>query len=123
MHCYLIDPLLHTVNPIDLDIEDIRQIHKAIGDHHFDTAYVRINGSAGWIGLTLFVDDEGAFDEENCTFSIDKAHLAGLAVVAGMPDDEGNTLAPACTLEELEASIEWHDHDMPVDTSFTIISF
>lgn len=65
----------------------------------------------------LFVDDEGLFKEEQKFFmSSDFPHqpLAGMALAVGV-DEDGNTVPPDITLEELEArvmfveSVVWED--------------
>lgn len=58
----------------------------------------------------LFVDDEGLFKEEQKYFitSDYMQPLAGMALVVGC-DNEGNTIPPNITLEELEARVLFVD--------------
>lgn len=95
----LIDPFEKTITPVYYD-GDFHSIYTLIDCGTFDV--VRCGK------YDLFVDDEGLFKENQAFFMVADypQPLAGKALVTGC-DEEGNTVPPAITLEELEARILW----------------
>ena len=96
---YLIDPFEKTITPVYYD-GDFRSIYGLIDCSTFAVA--------GCGRYDLFVDDEGLFKADQKFFLVHEypQPLAGKALVAGV-DNEGNTVPPSITLEELEARVLW----------------
>ena len=96
---FLIDPFEKTITPVYYD-GDYRSIYTLIDCSTFTVA------SCG--SYDLFVDDEGLFREDQQFFAtVDYPQpLGGKALVTGV-DEEGNTIPPSITLEELEARVMW----------------
>jgi hypothetical protein len=97
----LIDPFEKTITPVYYD-GDFHSIYNLIDCSTFDV--VRCGK------YDLFVDDEGLFKEGQKFFAVFDypQPLAGKALVAGC-DEEGNTIEPSITIEELEARLLWVD--------------
>lgn len=91
---YLIDPFAQTIEVVTWN-GDYKQIATLIDAQCFDSARIRA-------GDSIFVDDEGLFkDEQRFFLHDDYPHpLAGKGLVLGC-DAEGESVTPACTVEEL----------------------
>ena len=101
-HPYLlIDPFEKTITPVYYD-GDFHSIYNLIDCSCFDV--VRCGK------YDLFVDDEGLFKDDQSFFLVFDypQPLAGKALVVGC-DEEGNTIEPSITIEELEARLIWVD--------------
>ena len=101
-HPYLlIDPFEKTITPVYYD-GDFHSIYNLIDCSCFDV--VRCGK------YDLFVDDEGLFKDDQKFFVVFDypQPLAGKALVVGC-DEEGNTIEPGITIEELEARLLWVD--------------
>lgn len=98
---FLIDPFEKVIIPVYYD-GDYRSIYGLIESDVFDCARCG--------RYDLFVDDEGLFKEEQKFFIVPDypQPLAGKALVVGV-DEEGNTIPPSITLEELEAHVMFVD--------------
>lgn len=98
----------YLINPFDCTITEVqytgnyKNIYEHIQCDCFDVARINEHGDG------LFVDDEGLYREDQRFF----AHadypqpLAGLALCLGS-NEEGESVAPHITLEELRSKIEW----------------
>ena len=100
MIAYLIDPHAKTVEQVDYSGE-YQDIYKLIDARTFDVA--RLAEGDG-----IFIDDEGLMVDEPVFFKHkDYRHpLVGKGLVLGC-DDEGNSISPACTLDELRAQVSF----------------
>lgn len=104
MKAYLIDPTTNTTSEVDYN-GDYKQIYTLIGPgvHTFTT--VMINEQQD----TIFVDDEGfLYPKSLGWFRVASYHqlLAGKGLVLGT-DEEGDSIEPTITLEELKEQISF----------------
>ena len=101
MSYLLIDPFEKTISPVYYD----GQLSSLYAMLKCDLVTVAPCGS-----FDLFVDDEGLFKADQRYFLADgyPQPLAGYALAVAV-DNEGNTIPPAVTLEELEARVLWVD--------------
>lgn len=99
MKAYLIDPKEQTVTQVEYT-GDYTNIYTHIEADLFDVARLYRNGDGA------FVDDEGLLKEPD-HFWVHRNYaqpLAGRGLVLGV-DDEGNSVEPKTTLEELTADV------------------
>lgn len=101
LYGYLINPFDRTVTEVPYN-GDYNQIYQHIECDTFDVARVNEHGDG------IFVDDEGLFREEQRFFWIDSypQPLAGRGLYMGC-DNEGETVSPYATLDEVKAAIKW----------------
>ena len=106
MKAYLIDPAARTVEQVQYS-GDYHQIYELIGASTFDVAYINAKRDG------LFVDDEGMLrDPETQSYFLVQGcpnPLAGKALCLGC-NDEGESVAPRITLQELRQRVIWIDH-------------
>ena len=74
-------------------------------------------------GDSIFVDDEGLYRETQAFFEFEgyPQPLQGFGLVLGC-DDEGETVAPSVTLDQVAARISWAA-GIAVEPSFTVRGF
>ena len=102
MHAYLIDPFTQTITQVEYS-GDYQEIYKLTDCDTFTC--VGINE----FGDTVFVDDEGLINGKPQEFFMIANYpdpLAGKGLVLGT-DDEGDSVSPSITLEQLKAQVDW----------------
>jgi len=102
MHAYLIDPFTQTITQVEHN-GHYQQIYDLIDCENFDLARINEHGDG------IYIDDEGLFREAPQAFFHHKNYpqpLAGKGLVLGC-DDEGESVAPFTTLEELQRDVAW----------------
>lgn len=102
MHAYLIDPFTQTITQVEYS-GDYQEIYKLTDCDTFTC--VGINE----FGDTVFVDDEGLINGKQQEFFMIANYpdpLAGKGLVLGT-DDEGDSVSPSITLEQLKAQVDW----------------
>lgn len=106
MKAYLIDPFTQTITEVEYN-GDYRNIYTHIDAEIFTTAQFNDFGD------TVFVDDEGLWKEEQEFFLVAgyPQPLAGKGLVLGC-DDEGESVEPSITIDQLRASVDWIPHFM-----------
>jgi hypothetical protein len=112
---YLIDPVAKTVEPFTIDLKDYTAIYRAIGADCFDAVRVRLMArQTDLVECTVFVDDEGALNEDHVCFEIGHRPevailLAGKALLTGGADEEGNSLPvhPRLSLVDVRRQVKW----------------
>ena len=105
MHAFLIDPHTNTITTVEYN-GDFREIYTLIRAPMFDVVTIDKNDA-------IFVDDEGLFRLNQAYFAYDGHQLAGYGLVLGT-DDEGDSIEPANTLEELTSRITWLKTPKPI---------
>lgn len=102
MKAFLIDPETQTIQEVDYDDSDYRNIYKLIDCETFTVAGINHMTSD-----EVFVDDEGLLRNEPflAAFQFVDGHqpLVGKGLVVGAPDEEGRNTAPTMTVEYLES--------------------
>lgn len=109
----LIDPFTQTITEVEYRGE-YTQIYELIDAECFDVARINRNGDA------LFVDDEG-LHREGQAFFMHKDYpqpLAGKALLLGCNLEDGETVAPTETLEELTANVSFV---MPIRVNGSVV--
>lgn len=104
MRAILIDPDTETISEVDYN-GDYRQIHKLIEASCFDLARIDACNS-------IYVDDEGMLVGKKI-FAYEGYPLAGKGLVLGV-DDEGNSISPSLTLDQVKQAVRWHGFDQGV---------
>lgn len=98
----------YLINPFDCTITEVNytgeftNIYEHIDCERFDVARINEHGDG------LFIDDDGLYREEQ-RFFIHADYpqpLAGRALCLGT-DEEGDSVAPHITIEELRSKVEW----------------
>jgi len=104
MKAYLINPFAREVTEVEYS-GDFEQIYDFLGGVRCFTC-VTINQE----GDGVFVDDEGLFNGDNEFFTVTgyPEPLAGFGLVLGC-DPEGESVAPALTLEDLRDRVKFWD--------------
>jgi hypothetical protein len=100
MKAILVNPFDRTITEVEYS-GDFKQIYNFIDAECFDCARINRHGDG------IFVDDEGLIREVEQAFFQHEDYpqpLAGKGLVLGC-DDEGNSVSPHTTLEELKAKI------------------
>lgn len=97
----LIDPVTQTITEVQWS-GDFHHIYKLIDCDTFDVARINSEGDG------IFIDDEGLFKEEQSFFHHSDYHqpLAGKGLILGC-DDEGESVVPSCTLEEVRSKVRF----------------
>ena len=106
MKTILIDPHTRTVIEIDHD-GTLDNLYDLLHCNMVTVSYFEDSNDA------IFVDDEGLLGNlaEQAFFQIDAGQpLAGYGLAVST-DEDGETISPSITVEELEARITWHDLD------------
>jgi len=100
MIAYLIDPHAKTVEQVEYN-GDYQEIYKLIDANTFDVA--RLEHGDG-----IFVDDDGLMSDNPMFFKHRdyQQPLVGKGLVLGC-DYEGNSISPACTLEQLREKVSF----------------
>ena len=102
MKAILIDVINKEVREVEHD-DTLESIYKHVDCGTFDV--VRIDNLN-----SIYIDDEGLFIEDqqffNYVIDLRVASLAGNGLILGV-DDEGNTIEPTLTLEEVKSSVFW----------------
>jgi len=102
MKAILIDVINKEVREVEHD-DTLESIYKHVDCGTFDV--VRIDNLN-----SIYIDDEGLFIEDqqffNYVIDLRVANLAGNGLILGV-DDEGNTIEPTLTLEEVKSSVFW----------------
>ena len=109
MKAFLIDPAAKTVTEVEYS-GDWKDIYPLTDCDCFTT--VDIDGQN-----TMFLDDEGLLKGHRDDFFIygwDCPPLAGKALVLGY-DEEGETVAPTVTLEEIVSKVVWLNMDEAIE--------
>lgn len=108
MKAFIINPNTISISEVELDeTEDgnptLDSINSAIGCSWIDVA--RLDNPSRDV---IYVDDEGLLLDENSFFRHEEYPeiLAGIGVVLGT-DDQGNSIEPSTTLDELREKIAW----------------
>ncbi|MFN7323068.1 MAG: hypothetical protein ACK5SP_02225 [bacterium] len=102
MQAYLINPFAQTITQVEYT-GNYQQIYDLIDAETFDVARINEHGDG------IFIDDEGLIREKDQAFFKHKEYpqpLAGLGLVLGC-DDEGESVAPFVTINELVRDISW----------------
>lgn len=102
MLALLIDPFTRTITEVEYS-GNYQQIYDLIDCQTYDCARINKHGDA------IFVDDEGLISEKPQAFFLHKDYpqpLAGKGLVLGC-DDEGESVAPHTTLDEVTAAVQW----------------
>lgn len=102
MDAYLIDPFTRTITQVEYS-GDYQEIYRLIGCDTFTCADINEYGD------TVFVDDEGLINGKPQEFFLVADYpqpLAGKGLVLGT-DQEGESVSPSITLEQLKARIDW----------------
>lgn len=102
MDAYLIDPFAQTITKVNYSGR-YEQIYDLIDCDTFDCARINRMGDA------IFIDDEGLMRERPQAFFRHRSYpqpLAGKGLVLG-GNDEGESTAPAVSLEQLIEDVEW----------------
>jgi hypothetical protein len=98
---FLIDPFARTITVEPYD-GDYRAIHQYIEAECFDAARLNREGDC------VFVDDVGLLNEPEYFFRFDdRDPYAGKGFVLGT-DDEGESISPTLTLDELKARVRFY---------------
>tara|TARA_R100001377_G_scaffold80732_1_gene59819 strand:- start:40 stop:351 length:312 start_codon:yes stop_codon:yes gene_type:complete len=102
MKAILIDVINKEVREVEHD-DTLKSIYKHVDCGTFDV--VRIDNLN-----SIYIDDEGLFVEDqqffNYVIDLRVASLAGNGLILGV-DDEGDTIEPTLTLEEVKSSVFW----------------
>lgn len=102
MKAILIDVINQEIKEVEHD-DTLESIYKHVDCGTFDV--VRIDNLN-----SIYIDDEGLFVEDQQFFNYegteDTVTLAGNGLILGV-DDEGNTIEPTLTLEEVKSSVFW----------------
>lgn len=98
MRTILIDPLARTVSTHTYN-GNWRSIAPAIGAQLFDVIAL----SQG----DLYIDDEGALNEENASFIIGSRHVLGSALLFGPVDPEGDSTECTLSIQEVQDLVSW----------------
>lgn len=103
MKAYLIDPHKREITQVEYD-GNWKSIAPMIHCRLFDLVILDDETRDG-----VFVDDEGLFVENQKYFFIEGFHqlFAGYGLVLGI-DDEGESVEPKLSLEEVQARIRFH---------------
>jgi hypothetical protein len=104
MRLIKINPETRTVEHFDSK-GDLNAMREAIGCQWIDVCARQDNGDA------LTVDDEALLhDEQPVAFHFNGfGPIHGIAILSGT-DEEGETIAPAMSLEEATQKVEWAGH-------------
>ena len=102
MKAILIDVINKEVREVEHD-DTLESIYKHVDCGTFDVVRIdKVN--------SIYIDDEGLFVEDqqffNYVIDLRVANLAGNGLILGV-DDEGNTIEPTLTLEEVKSSVFW----------------
>lgn len=99
---YLIDPHTQTISEVTYRGE-YKHIYELIDCDCYDAARINRFGDA------LFVDDEGLFKDGQAFFvhADYPQPLAGKALVLGCDAEDGETIPPTTTLDELRDKVMW----------------
>ena len=102
MKAILIDVINKEVREVEHD-DTLASIYKHVDCGTFDVVSIdRVN--------SIYIDDEGLFVEDqqffNYVIDLRVANLAGNGLILGA-DDEGDTIEPTLTLEEVKSSVFW----------------
>jgi hypothetical protein len=101
---YLVDPYKAEVQPIEIPIDDFKEIQRQLGCSCFTTGGYLANGDV------IFVDDEGLLNGPTHFFRIKNVNggqpLAGRGVVLGS-DGEGGSADVKTSLEEITSLVRW----------------
>jgi len=99
---WVIDPHTQTINEVQYSGE-YKHIYELIDCDTYDAARINRFGDA------LFVDDDGLFKDDQAFFihADFPQPLAGKALVLGCDMEDGETVAPHTTLEELRSKIKF----------------
>ncbi len=111
MKAFLIDPAAKTVTEVEYS-GDWKDIYTLTDCDCFTT--VDIDGAN-----TMFLDDEGllkGYRDDFFAYGPDCPPLAGKALVLGY-DEEGETVAPTVTLEEITSQVIWMNMDEAIERS------
>ena len=108
MNAYLIDPYNRKIKTVEVgEIVRYEEFKP-----HLDCDYIDV---VRFKAFDLWIDDEGLFSKKEQAFShviheggaiFGSQMIAGFGFVLGS-DDEGNSIPPKITLEELESRIVW----------------
>jgi hypothetical protein len=108
MKAYLINPELISIEEVEIEENSdgepqLDHIRGLIGCSWIDVA--RLTNSTGDV---IYVDDEGMLKDGNELFGHEEYYspLAGIGIVLGT-DNQGNTIAPTVTLEQLKNKVCW----------------
>lgn len=113
-----IDPTRRVVEEINLNANSLRALYDHIGCQCIDIVCRQPNGDA------LTVDDEALLMEPQppaFQFGGYYGRIHGIAIVTGC-DDEGNTIAPASTVEEIRQKVRFIG-DVYTKPFLTVVSF
>lgn len=101
MNAYLIDPVARTITAVDYTGK-YTNIYDHIEADCFDLVRINCEGDA------IFVDDEGLLKDDQSFFMYEgyPSPLAGRGLVLGS-DEEGESVSPKITLEELKANVSF----------------
>ncbi len=107
MKAYLIDPFTQSITEVEYS-GDYNQIYSFIDADLFTCADINEFGD------TVFVDDEGLINGKPQEFFLVADYptpLAGKGLVLGT-NQEGESVEPSITLDQLRASVDWIPHFM-----------
>jgi len=107
MKAYLIDPFTQSITEVEYS-GDYKQIYSLIDADLFTCADINEFGD------TVFVDDEGLINGKPQEFFLVADYptpLAGKGLVLGT-NQEGESVEPSITLDQLRASVDWIPHFM-----------
>lgn len=113
-----IDPIRRVVEEIDLKTNSLRATYDHIGCQCIDIVCRQPNGDA------LTVDDEALLVEPQppaFQFAGYYGRIHGIAIVTGC-DEEGNTIAPASTVEEIRQKVKFVG-DVYTEPFIAVVSF
>jgi hypothetical protein len=100
MKAFLIDPKARTIEEVEYDDSDYRNIYKFIDCQTFTVAPINEHTTDD-----VYVDDEGLMTNERPLYAFQflggHQPLVGKGLVVGGPDDEGRNTPPNLTLDEL----------------------
>lgn len=104
MKAYLINPKEQTITEVDYN-GDFQSIYPLLGPKVTTFDVVPLLGGDG-----LYVDDEGLWKEEQIPFSIIRngflIEIVNNALLLGC-DEEGETVAPTMSIEQLKTLVMW----------------
>lgn len=105
----LIDPVRRKI--VAIEVNGFESINKAIGSQIFTTAHQYENGD------TIYVDDEGLFNEEARQFGFSvkgnpSEYFAGKGVITGANNDTGETIDVQSDLLDIADSITFLQGDI-----------
>ena len=113
-----IDPTRQVIEEIELEANSLRAIYDHIGCQCIDIVCRQPNGDA------LTVDDEALLVEPQppaFQFAGYYGRIHGIALVTGC-DDEGNTIAPTSTVEEIRQKVRFIG-DVYTRPFLTVVAF